>query len=411
MTLRPDHVGQRSETVRRGNLSAIVREMHVRGPQSRSELVARTGLTRSAIRGLVQELSAAGLVTEERAVPLGVPGRPSPVVRLQPGRIVVLALDIAVDSLTAAVVGPGGQILREHRIGRPRDHRSVARIVADLTELGQRVLAGSPGRDALTAVGVAVAGVVRRSDGFVWMAPNLGWTEAALGDELASALDVTVPIRVANEADLGALAEARRGAARGADQVLYLTGEVGVGGGILVDGQLLTGVAGYGGELGHIPVNPAGMVCGCGSTGCWETEIGAAALLRKAGRPADEGTAGVEAVVRDAAAGDAPALAALADVGRWIGRGLAGLVNALNPRLVVFGGLFEQLYPFIEDVVAEELGRCALRASLDVLTLAPAALGDDARILGAAELAFEPFLSDPARWLRPRIAELQRATA
>lgn len=411
MTVPADSVGQRSETVRRANLSAIVRELHVRGSLSRSELVARTGLTRSAIRGLIGEFATAGLVTEERAVPLGLPGRPSPLVRPEAGRIVVLALEVAVDTLAAAVIGLGGVILREHRIERPRDHRSVEDISADLAELADRVLDETGGRDALIGVGVAVAGVVRRSDGFVWMAPNLGWTEVALGDRLRAALDLNVPIRVANEADLGALAEARRGAARGADQVLYLTGEVGVGGGILVDGQLLTGVAGYGGELGHMPVNPDGVACGCGSTGCWETEIGAAALLRRAGRPADEGTAGVDAVLRDAAAGDPIALAALDEVGRWTGRGLAGLVNVLNPRLVVFGGLFEHLYPFIEDAVAAELRRHALRASREVLALAPAALGDDAPILGAAEIAFEPFLSDPARWLRPRIGLLERASA
>jgi predicted NBD/HSP70 family sugar kinase len=415
MTVRRDPVGQRSETVRRANLSAIIRELHTRGPVSRSELVARTGLTRSAIRGLIGELAAAGLVAEERAAPLGVPGRPSPVVRPVAERASVLALEVAVDSLAAAAVGLGGEILHEVRIPRPRDHTSVDDICGDLASLAADALARPLVRRWLLGVGVAVAGIVRRSDGFVWMAPNLGWREEPLGDRLIArlrpAIGADVPVWIANEADLGALAESRRGAARGADQILYLSGEVGVGGGIIVDGRPLTGVAGYGGEIGHMPVNPGGVTCGCGSVGCWETEVGAAALLRRAGRPGDGGLAAVDLVLADARRGDARALGALADEGRWVGRGLAGLVNMLNPRLVVFGGLFERLYPFIEATVRDELDRLTLTAPRELVGLTPAGLGADASLLGAAELALEPLLADPARWLRPRDHLLERATA
>src|SRR5256885_13219270 len=109
MTFGRDDLGLRSETVRRANLSAIVRGLHDHGPLSRSELVARTGLTRSAIRGLIGEFVAADLVGEERADPLGAPGRPSPLVRPNSQRAFVIALEIAVDSLAAARVGLGGQ--------------------------------------------------------------------------------------------------------------------------------------------------------------------------------------------------------------------------------------------------------------------------------------------------------------
>ncbi|HEX2754780.1 MAG TPA: ROK family protein [Candidatus Limnocylindrales bacterium] len=411
MTVRRVPIGQRSETVRRANLSAIVGELHSRGPQSRSELVARTGLTRSAIRGLIGELTKAGLVGEERAVPLGNPGRPSPLVRPEPEGVVVLALEIAVDSLAVALVGLGGNVLASIRVDRPRDHVSVDAIVADLVGLADQVLVPSRRRSAVIGVGVAVAGVVRRTDGFVSMAPNLGWRDVALGERLTAGLGLAVPLEVANEADLGALAEVRRGAARGADHVIYLSGEVGVGGGIIVDGRPLLGVAGYGGEIGHLPINPAGLRCACGSIGCWETEVGASALLRRAGRATDGGRSEVTALLAAAAAGDPVALAALEETGDWLGLGLAGLVNILNPGLVVFGGLFEHLYPFIERRVRATLDDRALRAPRELVGLAPSALGDDAPLLGAAELAFEPFLADPARWLQPRDSLLERASA
>ena len=394
--------GQRSETVRRANLSAIARELHGRGPLSRSELVARTGLTRTALRGLIGEFVAAGLVTEERSEPDGLPGRPSPLVRPIRDAAVVLALEIAVDSLAAALVGLDGRPMEQVRVDRPRGHSSAEEITRDLADL-VRDLRGVPNvRGSLLGVGVSIVGVVRREDGLVATAPNLGWRDVPLGALLAEALALDAPVSVGNDADLGALVELRRGAARGADDLLFIAGEVGVGGGIVVEGRPLGGVAGYAGEIGHLVVNPTGMPCRCGSTGCWETEIGEEALLRRAGRPADGGRAAVDEVLGAAAAGEPAALQALDELGRWLGIGMAGLVNVLNPRVVVLGGTFSLLYPFIVGMVDAQLDRLALAAPRASVRLAPAALGMDAPLLGAAELAFEPFLADPATWLGPR---------
>ncbi len=409
--MRPGRIdlGQRSETVRRANLSAIIRDLHEHGPKSRSELVAATGLTRSAIRGLVQELAAAGFVSENATARLGTPGRPSPVVRLEPGRATVLGLEVLVDSIAATTVGLGGETLARVRVDLPRGHLALDEVVTALLDLADRLHARDD--ESLIGVGVAVAGVVRRSDGLVSMAPNLGWRDAPLGARLRTALDVDVPVSVANDADLGLLAEHRRGAARGVDDVLYVSGEVGVGGGMIVGGLPLTGAAGYSGEIGHLPLNPDGRRCRCGSIGCWETEIGEGALLRLAGRPADAGEAGVAAVLADAAAGDATALIALERVGRWIGIGLAGLVNVLNPRLVILGAMLGRIHPFVRETMEAELAQRALSAPGGLVRIVPATLGVDAPLRGAAELAIEPLLMDPAAWFAPRAGVLRAASA
>jgi predicted NBD/HSP70 family sugar kinase len=411
VTVGPFEIGQRSETVRRANLGAIVRELHAHGALSRSELVARTGLTRSAIRSLVGELVHAGLAAEGPATRLGTPGRPSPVVRLVAGSAVVVALDIAVDSLAAAIVGLGGRTLARVRIERSREHSSVDEIAADLTGLARTVLGRRPAAEPVVGIGVAVVGVVRRSDGVVSMAPNLGWRDIPLGERLARALDLSVPISVANEADLGTLAELRRGAAVGADDLVYISGEVGVGGGVIVGGRPLTGVAGYAGEVGHMPVNPEGAPCRCGSVGCWETEVGEDALLVRAGLMPGGGRAAVDAVLREAAAGSATAQAALDHVGTWLGLGLASLVNLLNPQLIVLGGRFGRMYPFVTRALHAELDRRTLPAARSLVTVIPTSLGVDAPLLGAAELALEPLLADPAQWVRPRdtLPELKSA--
>jgi predicted NBD/HSP70 family sugar kinase len=379
-----------------------MRQLHDRGPQSRSELVARTGLTRSAIRGLIGEFVASDVVVEERAALAGLPGRPSPVVRPISEAVLVLALEITVDSSAAAVVGLGGEVLEHRRVDRPRNRTAPEDLLGDLRELTSRLELLRTSRDAFIGIGVAVAGVVRRTDGWVSTAPNLGWHDVQLGALLGPALGLDLPIHIANEGDLGALAELRRGAGRGADDMVFVSGEVGVGGGVIINGRPLTGAAGFAGEVGHMPVNPSGGACRCGSTGCWEVEVGEEALLRGAGRSPDGGRPAVDAVVAGAFAGEPAASASVDRVGRWLGVGLALLVNLLNPRVVVLGGLFGRIHPLVAAAIEVELDRRALAAPRALLRVAAAELGEDAPLIGAAELAFEPFLADPAPWLGPR---------
>ncbi len=388
-------VGQRSETVRRSNLSAIVRALHLRGPLSRSELVRHTGLTRSAIRGLIGELVAGGLLTETRSEPDGAPGRPSPLVHPDPDGAAVLALEINVDSLAAARVGFGGLITELVRVDRPRAHVTVDEIVDDLAELARPILEATP-EGAMIGIGVAVAGVVRRHDGLVRHAPNLGWTDVPLGQRLAAAIRADVPLAIANEADLGGLAEHRRGAAVGESEVVYIAGEVGVGGSVTIDGLPLIGAAGYAGEIGHMVVNPAGSPCACGSIGCWETENGERAMLVGSGRSATGGRAAVDELIEAAFAGEPRAVAGVSRVGEWLGVGIASLVNVFNPTLVVLGGVLGRVHPLVAPVLESSLDRRALAASRELVRVTPGDLGLNAPIIGAAELGFEPMLADPA---------------
>jgi predicted NBD/HSP70 family sugar kinase len=398
-------VGQRSETVRRANLSAIVRGLHDAGPMSRSQLVAATGLTRTTIGGLVGELVAAHLVQEAPAVRQGTPGRPSPVVRIVRDGAVVLAIETLVDSLSVASVGLDGRVIVQERVTRARDERSVDAVVAHIASMAATVRARTPA--PIVGVGVAVAGVVRRRDGQVAMAPNLGWIDEPFGERLAAALALNVPVTVANDADLGALAEHLRGAGVGVDDLIYVSGEVGVGGGAIVGGRPLDGLAGYAGEIGHLPVNPGGSPCRCGSIGCWETEVGEGALLSLAGLSPDAGRAGIDLVLCEAQAGNQVAVAALEHVGRWLAVGLAGLVNILNPQLIVLGSMHGRIYPAIRHTVEAGLSARALPAPRAVVRIVPATLGADAPLIGAAELALEPILADPAGFMA-RPAPVQR---
>lgn len=406
-----DELGHRSETVRRTNLSTILRALHADGPSTRSDLVRHTGLTRSAIRALTGELVLSGLAVEGVPTLDGTPGRPSSSVRANPAGAYVIALEIAVDTLAAAAVGLGDELHALRRVELPRGHSGVEEIAGILAGLAAEVRAAAPPNAILVGVGCAVVGVVRRSDGMVSMAPNLGWRDEALGGHLIRALDLDVPVSFANESDLAALAEIRRGAARGVKDLALVWGSIGVGGGLIVDGEPLSGVAGYGGEVGHLPVNPDGRPCSCGSSGCWETEVGARAILRRAGRSPEGGRAALDALLEDAERGDADALTAFDETGRWLGIGLAGIINILNPTLVLLGGRLARAYPFVRSSLEAELDRRALPAARRLVRVIPTSLGDDAPLIGGAERAFEPLLADPAAWMRPRAALAALASA
>jgi predicted NBD/HSP70 family sugar kinase len=220
-------------------------------------------------------------------------------------------------------------------------------------------------------------------------------------------LGLDVPVVVRNEADLGARAEHLRGAGIGFDDLIYLSCGVGVGGGIITAGRPLVGASGYAGEVGHFPVNPDGWPCGCGARGCLETEVGERALLRNAGRDPDGGPEEVDSVLAQAEQGAPIAVAALTDVGRWLGLGLAGLINVFDPQVVVLGGLLGRMAPYTLPTVRQQLEARALAITREPVDIVVARLGVDAPILGAAERALEPLLLDPLGPLRPRSAASQ----
>ena len=235
-------------------------------------------------------------------------------------------------------------------------------------------------------------------------APNLGWVDVALADVLAPVIGRGLPIRVGNDADLGALAESRFGAGVGSDHMIFVSGEVGVGGGLVVGGRPVAGHLGFAGEIGHLPVNPEGQRCRCGSIGCWETEVGEPALLARAGLDPDGGRAAVEELLECAADGGRRAAEALASEARWLAIGIAGLVNVFDPDTVVLGGLFAWVLPAIRAQLDVELAdRRYLAARRDVAVVG-AALGPQAVTVGAAELAFGAMLDDPAGVMSAAVA-------
>ena len=386
--------GPTQEEVRRHNLGTLLRYVHIHGATSRAELTTRLGLNRSTIGALTAELAAAGLVTERPPRQTRRAGRPSLVVRPESSQVYAYALAIEVDRLRAARVGLGGKILDRRETERPHGMPVIDAIQPLATFIHEMRLAVPEG-SRYVGGGLAVAGMVRRADGMVRLAPTIGWVEEPVGEALSEEIGDVGPLLVGNIADVSAMVEHSRGAAAGRDNVIYLYGDAGVGGGIIAGGRRVTGHGGYGGEVGHMVINPEGRPCGCGSHGCWETEIGEHALLELAGRGHLSGREAVLGVVDAAMRGDWAAQQAVRHVGEWIGLGVGNLINIFNPEAVIFGGTLRDVYLVAAAQIRSRLNEVALPACREHVRLRTPELGTDAALIGAAELAFERLLEDP----------------
>ncbi|MGN9766033.1 ROK family protein [Micromonospora sp. SD12] len=386
--------GPSQDEIRRQNLGALLRYVHVHGATTRAELTTALGLNRSTIGALTADLAGAGLVSEGTPKETGRAGRPSLVVRPESDRVHAYAYSIEVDRLRAARIGLGGAVLDRRELDRPRG-LTAAEAAPLLAGAVKEMQQSAPADAVCVGAGVTVCGMVRRDDGLVRLGPTTGWVDEPIGAALGAELGCDVPVTVGNVADVAAFAEHARGAAAGCDNVIYLYGDVGVGAGIIAGGRRLTGHGGYGGEVGHMVVVRDGAPCECGSRGCWETEIGEYALLRAAGRSDARGRDALLAVFDAADRGDLRAQTAVRQAGDWLGFGVANLVNIFNPEMVIFGGGMRDLYLASAAQVRSRLNSVALPACLEHVRLRTPILGDDAALIGAAELAFERLLADP----------------
>jgi predicted NBD/HSP70 family sugar kinase len=370
----PERGAAGQHTVRRHNLALVLRE--VAGPElvSRAAVAARTGLTRGTVSSLVEELIAAGLVTELAAARGGT-GRPASPLRLDPTGPAGLGVEIGVDAVAACVVDLTGSVRARRTV--PSDHRDAPPDagLAMAAALAAQVVAEA----GLEIAGAAVAlpGVVGRG-GVLERAPNLPrWVDVAVGDELGARLG-GLPVRAGNEADLAALAELWSG---GPADAVHVSGGIGVGAGIVLSGQLFRGAGGRAGEIGHVVVDPDGPPCHCGGRGCLETAAGLETLLREAG------AADLDALVA------APPTEPLAWAGRALGVALAGAINLLDVPAVALGGIYPRCGPVLLDAVRAELAVRVL--SRPAVQVTYSKLGPHGALRGAATSVVQALLADP----------------
>ncbi|MEV6348844.1 ROK family transcriptional regulator [Actinoplanes sp. NPDC051851] len=366
-------LSKKERDVRRDMITELLRS---HGPTARADIVKHTRLPRAAVADLLAGLTR-DRVVEPCPPPETRPGRPSPHFRMAAPAGVILGMTLELDGVHAILADRAGNRLGDafHPLVPSTDGRALIRATAEFA----RGLLADHREDARVALSVPspVHPVTGRFGTRSVLPMFSGFSAAAEMTEILGC-----PVTAFNNAQLSALAEARRGAARGVREVLYLKAEAHLGAGIVAGGRSYGGAIGYAGEIGHLNVREIGPLCVCGSRGCLSAFLLPAhfgAVLDRGGPPTEEG------LLSMAAEGHRPAQRALLDAGRLIGRTVAVLCDVLNPAVVVVGGRFTEPGPYVMEGVSEALRRHCAPSATAGLTVVRAALGAEAEALGAVE--------------------------
>lgn len=405
--------GVKSENVRASNMSTVLRNiLTLPGEVTRAGLSQRTGMTRATISRLVDDLVGAGLVRELEPGDGGGRGRPANRLTPAEGSAVALGVEVDAANLDVMLVDIAGRELGYRRIERDFADSAPEETMALAAREAHTLLESTlPDGALFLGAGVGLPGLV--SPTRLALAPNLGWRDIPHDQLLAPLADLN-PVVVANEADLAAYAVAytRPGVAGGPSTFVYVSGEVGVGAGVIVDHRPMSGARAWSGEIGHMCADPNGPLCRCGARGCLEAYLGVRALAEHVGAPAGSGARAIlrcAGLVDEAGAKTSGSLgvgaeqdcarAVLAEAGAALGRVLSGVINAMDIPHVVLGGAVAELSGALLDPAREEIETRTLQApwSSPIVEVLPDSASLTVR--GAAFRVLDALVDDPAAFL------------
>lgn len=306
----------------------------------------------------------------------------------------VVGVDVGGTKISAARVDISGKILWRRQVGTPAEDGEA--VVGALVAASREAAEGGA-----RAIGVGAAGFILFEEGIVMESPNIAWSEVPLREIVSEATGV--PAALDNDANAATAGERLAGVARGSDDFIYLTLGTGIGGGACIGGKVYRGHRGTASEFGHMVVEPEGPLCGCGRRGCLETLASGTALAREARRLAgskpdsllnslsggDPGVITGEMVSEAAARGDPDSLEAYSLISDYLGLGIANLIHAFDPEMVVLGGGMARAGRLLLEGVREAVRRHGVATLISGTTVALSALGGDAGVVGAAALAWE----------------------
>jgi predicted NBD/HSP70 family sugar kinase len=396
-------LGSSARSIKTHNLRAILLILLWNAPISRARIAELTGFSTTTATNLIGELLEEGIVAESGVEQLDSPrgvGRPRVALQLVPEARYAIGVHIGVGQVRVAIANLFGQSVTTLSLEHPLD-LDADDVLDEIVVMVREVIAQSgiePG--IIVGVGVGASGLVDLATGVNVFAPNLGWRNIPIREQLSAALDL--PVFVDNNVRAMALAESMFGVGPEVSTLAFVYTRVGVGAGFTLDGQIFRTGAG---ELGHMTIqSDGGARCRCGDRGCLETLVSEPVIQQLAFDLADQNPDGVlathlqneqlpviERIFAAARAGDAATQAMLRERARYMGIGLANLVNTISPKLIILGGIFAQgediLFPMVESAI-REAAFANLGASVQLRT---PTFGHDAGVIGAAALALHSF--------------------
>jgi glucokinase-like ROK family protein len=403
----PHHQTADQEAIRKVNTSIVLNVLRLHAPISRAELAQKTQLNRSTVTNIVNELLEAGLVLEQDARKSKI-GRPSIALVLNPAAGAVVGVEIGVGFISVILTDFVANILWRKWLPVPEGQAQGATIAQVEACIDLALEEAQEKGLGVLGIGLGLPGLVDTHKGELIFAPNLDWENVPLRALLEQ--HVSLPLYVQNEANMAALGEYYFGAGREVENLIYLSSNVGLGGGLIINGKLYKGRFGLAGEIGHIQRDPQGELCGCGRRGCWETQVGPRAVLQRVQRaieadphhllsPRFSGnhhSLTFDQVVDCALAGDSLCRSALEEVGEYLGAGIADLANIFSPEMVVIGGAFSSgrdiLLPVLENTIFTQ----SLPAIKNDLRIVFSKHGADACVLGAVAIVLDDIIRSAA---------------
>lgn len=387
--------------VRKLNNNIIIEVLRKEAPVSRANLSSITGLNRSTVSSIIDELLDGGWV-RETSYQTNKIGRPGLLLEINPQGGFAVGIEIGVDFLLCVITNFSAEVIWHKRIDiNPKDGQVVIlqkafELASEGIEFGEKEC-GRP-----LGIGIAIPGLVDVHNGILKLAPNLKWQNVPL--RLIWNQQFHYPIYVENDGNAAALGEYYFGAAKGTRDFIYIAAGFGLGSGIIVDGKLLRGNKGYASEVGHMTYDPQGEECSCGKRGCYETIVGPRAVIKSVKKLIEEKGAdntiikisekdkspiNYDAVVNAAIENDLIALDALKDVGCKLGLVVSHLVNIFDPKMVILGGALNYAKDFIQPVVEKVVKENALLLCQEDLKITNSQLGQEASVMGAIALVLE----------------------
>lgn len=392
----------RQSSLRTSNLALLAsRVFSSPEPVSRADIAAETGMTRSTASRLADELVAIGLVRELDPVASSGPGRPAVPLLPARGTFVALGLEVNVSRMAVRAVDLAGQVLAERIVVDDFSSSDAPAVLGRLADLLEPIAAiGAVGSARLVGAALALPGLVR--DNTLLRAPNLGWSDIRPAEVLTPVLDrLGAGLVVGNEADLAALttARVRPGAPGEHRDFIYLSGENGIGAGIVRNSEVWLGANGFAGEIGHIQVDPKGPECGCGNRGCLERFAGRRAILNAAGLPRGAGSEELlKACEDDASPHHERARRAIDAAADALGIALGTAINILDIPAVVLGGHLAPLTGLLAPPLQKILSRRVLASRWSAPQILPAPDDETPGATGGAWSLLEGVIADPAAW-------------
>ncbi len=394
--------------VRETNLSLVLRLIHTQAPISRAQLAAITGLNKSTVSSLVDELLERKLI-HETGSNTGGAGRPATLLEVNPQAGYIVGVELGVDFVSVAVTDFLGNIVWRRREDADPSEDQDKMIHQTLRIVKEALSAGKRKNYHFLGLGLATPGTVDLTKGVLIFAPNLHWRNVPFVKIFSE--QTKLKVFVENDANAAAVAEHLFGAARHCQDFIFVFAGVGIGGGLFLNGKLYRGNNGYAGEIGHSPImaEPSQNVCHCGNRGCWETYANQYSIIQRMQARLEVKRSSIIpklmaehnsplnfSLIKQAAdAGDTESIDSFAEAGHAMGQGFAGLINIFNPEKVILGGPMSTAGEYLLPAIKETVTKHSMLEIGQQVEVQLSTFGPDASLIGAIAIVVDDALLHP----------------